>query len=99
MLGQVIVNGYECGIAPEPFQIVEGPCFSLENVHNDVDVVQQNPREGPESFRVPQRSSDPIGAVTDCISDRLHLSIGIGGAHDKEIGGSAQLAEVQQNDI
>jgi hypothetical protein len=99
MLDQIIVNRYECSIPPEPFQIVKGPCFSLENVHNDVDVVEQNPREGPESFRVPQRHSDLLGAVTDSIGDRFDLSIGIGGANYKEISGGAQLAEVQQNDI
>jgi hypothetical protein len=93
------VNRNELGIAPESFQIVEGPGFPLENVHNDIDVIQQNPREGSESFRVPQRHSDPIGAVTDGISNRFDLSIRIGGAQDKEVSRSAELAEVQQNDI
>jgi len=50
MLPKVIVNRYECGITPEPFQVIETPRFPLENVNNNVDVIQQNPRERPESF-------------------------------------------------
>jgi hypothetical protein len=99
MSRKVIVNRYECGITPEPFQVIETPRFSLENVNNNVDVIQQNPRERPESFRVPQRHPDPIGAVTDRIGNRFDLSLGISCANHEKIRGSAELAEVQQKDI
>lgn len=72
-----IMHGSAFGIAPQPLEVVERPGFFLENVHNDIDIIQQHPPEGSETFRMPQSRPDLLCPVANRIGNRFHLSVGI----------------------
>src|SRR6266571_126363 len=81
--------------APEPFEIVEASSFVIENVHDQITVIDQNPFRGLIAFDSRRGRAATLELLDDLIANCLDLPAISAGKDHKEIGKAGNAAQIQ----
>src|SRR6202034_339948 len=87
-------------LAPQLLQAVERAGFRREDVHDDVEVVHQDPI--PLAQPLDAARQQPVlalAALEDAIVDRLRLALGVARADDEVVGVPEHTAQVELDDL
>src|SRR5688572_7187278 len=87
-------------VAPQPLEVVEGPLLGSEDVHHDVDVVDEPPAGVPLAL-APRRTDVELlpERALDLLDHRPDLSGGRRRADHEVVRDHDQLAHVQDDDV
>src|SRR6266498_4027142 len=96
---ELVATGHHGSVAPEPLEVVVLALLLVEDVHHDVDEVQQDP-VGLALALAPQgsRAIRAAGAL-DLLGDRANLAIIGAGADDEVVADDQRLGDVQDDHV
>lgn len=81
-------------VAPQVFKTVKLANVALEDMHYNIDIIEQHPAQTAVSFTVPDFHSGIPEFVDDVIGDCARLHIGIDRADHEIVTDRRQLAQV-----
>src|SRR5437016_70815 len=87
-------------VAPEPLEVVVRALLGTEDVHHDIDVIEEPPPRAGFAFAPDRTDSESVPDLTfDALDHRLHLPLGTGRADHEEVGDHDQLVDIQDDDV
>lgn len=93
------VHGQRRGIRPEALELVVLPQRRVEDVDNDADEIQQCPATCPDAFGVVCVTTPVLDRLLHAFGERADMGIRRSRGNDEEIGGIADLTEVEHDDV
>lgn len=94
-----VPNFLRLRITPQTLQAVILACFRLENVHDEIDVIQQDPMRALAALDMPELDLLLFHLLGDVIGDGPHVGISRAGAEHKIICNRGQRAQLEHLDV
>ena len=86
-------------VAPEAFEAVVFARLGIEDVHDEIDVIEQDPMRAFEAFDVPRLHAFFGEFVGDVIGNGAHLRVRGTGADHKVIRDAREFAQIDDFDV
>jgi hypothetical protein len=87
------------GISPQVLELVEDARLWVEDVHHEVDVVEQNPPPAGEPLDVSRGHVLGVEPLRDAVGDGLHVRVGRAAHHDEPVRGGRDPSQIQHDHV
>ena len=86
-------------VAPEQLEVIVLPGFGIEDVHNHLEEIQQEPSTRLQALRVTNLDVTGLAHVPEGLREPAELTSAVRGREDKVVGKAAGASEIQKDDV